>query len=102
MYAENCTISSVYDVQMQQKLVDEFCKHHNLSHHAFQLPRAKENAASSLYRHLLLNDKTGTLFCFVPKVGCTNLKLLFFVAIGVFNKFMCTYRHITYIYQNFI
>ena len=32
---------------------------------------------------MLLDSEHKVLFCFVPKVGCTNLKLLFFVTQGV-------------------
>ena len=33
-------------------------------------------------RHNLLDHTHRTLFCFLPKVGCTNLKLLFFASQG--------------------
>ena len=70
-------------LQMQEKIVDQFCKRHNLSNQALVLPEAERVDTECLYRHLLLNDKTRTLFCFVPKAGCTNLKLLFFIAQGI-------------------
>ncbi len=63
-------------------LVEQFCEHHNLSHQALRVPDGKKNT-DCLYQHLLVNDKAGTLFCYIPKVGCTNLKLLFFVTMGV-------------------
>ena len=34
-------------------------------------------------RHILLDDIHQILFCFLPKVGCTNLKLLFFASQGL-------------------
>ena len=46
---------------------------------AYTLPG--ENGGK-FYRHILLNDKAQTLFCFVAKVGCTNLKVLFFAVQG--------------------
>ncbi len=77
---DNAFTSSSF--KMQEKIVDQFCKRHNLSNQAHLLPKADSVDTECLYRHLLINDKTGTLFCFVPKAGCTNLKLLFFVAQG--------------------
>ena len=35
---------------------------------------------------MLLDDEHKVLFCFVPKVGCTNLKLLFFVSQGTIPR----------------
>ena len=35
---------------------------------------------------MLLDDKHKLLFCFVPKVGCTNLKLLVFVSQGIIGR----------------
>ena len=39
-----------------------------------------------LSRHLLVDDHTKTLFCFAPKVGCTNLKLALFYVQGLIDK----------------
>ncbi len=33
-------------------------------------------------RNILLYDDAETAFCFVPKVGCTTLKVLFFTVQG--------------------
>ena len=33
-----------------------------------------------------MDEKSKTIFCFAPKVGCTNLKLLFFVNQGLINE----------------
>ena len=38
------------------------------------------------HQHMLMDDKSRTLFCFAPKVGCTNLKLLFFINQGLINE----------------
>lgn len=35
---------------------------------------------------MLLDEQHEVLFCFVPKVGCTNLKLLFFITQGVIPR----------------
>ena len=40
----------------------------------------------SFDRHMLLDEKHKILFCFVPKVGCTNLKLLVFVNQGQIRR----------------
>ena len=40
----------------------------------------------SFNRHMLLDDRHKILFCFVPKIGCTNLKLLMFVNQGLINR----------------
>lgn len=80
MHTHTCTHAHT---QIQQKQVDLFCKTHNLSQQALQLPGETEGDTECLYRHLLLNDKTNTMFCFVPKAGCTNLRVLFFMAQGM-------------------
>ena len=38
------------------------------------------------YQHMLIDERSKTLFCFAPKVGCTNLKLLFFISQGLINE----------------
>lgn len=48
----------------------------------FTLPRSPYKDLI-LSRHLLVDDRTNTLFCFAPKVGCTNLKLALFNAQGL-------------------
>ena len=45
-----------------------------------------DDEAYSFNRHMLLDDKHHILFCFVPKIGCTNLKLLVFVNQGVIRR----------------
>ena len=51
----------------------------------FHLPRSPYKDLI-LSRHLLVDDHTKTLFCFAPKVGCTNLKLALFYAQGLIKK----------------
>ena len=67
--------------QLQQKQIDQFCKARGMDDEAYTLPGENERR-SVFYRHILINDKAQTLFCFIPKVGCTNLKVLFFVVQG--------------------
>jgi hypothetical protein len=68
-------------MQFQQQQVARFCHYYNMSHDAGVLPTSNVSA-TPLYRHLLLNDKAQTIFCFAPKAGCTNLRLLFFLVLG--------------------
>ena len=32
-------------------------------------------------RRMLVNDQAKTVFCFVPKSGCTSMKTVFFLAL---------------------
>ena len=72
--------------------MDEFCTRHNLDDIMYKLPtpipdpNEKNNEVYSYNRHLLLDNKHKILFCFVPKVGCTNLKLLVFVSQGIIPR----------------
>ena len=61
--------------------MDKFCESHGLGDQAYGLPNENEGDVA-FYKHLLVNDKAQTTFCFIPKVGCTNLKVLFFVVQG--------------------
>lgn len=78
-----------YILQFQRQQVDEFCKRHNLDDIKYHIPTptrdqyGKDNTMFAFNRHMLLDDKQQILFCFVPKVGCTNLKLLMFVSQGI-------------------
>ena len=73
--------------------MDEYCERYNMDDVKYKLPvplsldpRAKNNKVYSYNRHLLLDDTHRILFCFVPKVGCTNLKLLVFVSQGIIGR----------------
>jgi len=69
-------ISYFITLQFQQTQVDRFCERNNLG----------TEMSTKLERHVLVNNKSNTAFCFVPKVGCTNLKILFFVAHVALNQ----------------
>ena len=61
--------------------MDEFCQKRGLNDINFTFSQEYEERFA-FRRHMLLDDTHEVLFCFVPKVGCTNLKLLFFVSQG--------------------
>ena len=70
--------------QVQQARVDAYCTKY---HHFHPVPglsdlRQKDN----LYRHLIVDDKEQVIFCFVEKAGCTNMKRLMFVNMGLLPK----------------
>ena len=80
-------------LQYQREKVDEFCTRFGLDDVKYHLPTpdprllgGKQNEVYSYDRHLLLDQKHEILFCFVPKVGCTNLKLLVFVRQGLIRR----------------
>ncbi len=56
----------------QQAQVERFCQVYNDSKRDRKIPG-----------HLMLYDDAKTAFCFVPKVGCTTLKVIFFTAQGI-------------------
>lgn len=70
--------------QLQQKQVEKFCQLYMFDT-KYKLPRSAYQDRI-LSRHLLVDDHSNTLFCFVPKVGCTNLKLALFYAQGFLTK----------------
>lgn len=50
------------------------------------------NISTMNARQMLVNDKARTAYCYVPKAGCTTLKILFFKAQGAYA--MCTIMYI--------
>ena len=48
-------------IQFQKQAIAQFCARH---------PELKQSSMSSVYRHLLHEDKYGLVYCFVPKGGC--------------------------------
>ena len=57
--------------QFQRGAVDRFCTKHN------SLLFNSSSHTGDYYLHMLTDATHKVLFCFVPKIGCTNLKLLF-------------------------
>jgi hypothetical protein len=65
--------------KFQRSAVDEFCSKHD--------PRPSHSAHPFAYnRHILLDSTHNVLFCFLPKVGCTNLKLLLYISQGLMPR----------------
>lgn len=62
--------------------MEKFCQYHGLGDQKYKMPPN----GNGLYRHLLTSNIHKTLFCFVPKGGCTNLKVLFYVTQGLIPK----------------
>lgn len=64
-------------MKFQKGEVDSFCSHYN-----YTFPTSKRLIAA-LNRHILVHEDARVLFCFVPKSGCTTLKILFYVSQGL-------------------
>ena len=46
--------------------------------------RKKKLQRFNLLHHIIVNEKHKVLFCFIPKVGCSNLKRIFLVMEGLY------------------
>lgn len=75
--SETRTISEHSDIDLRGKLqkqrIKEFCRRHIFV--GEQLP-SDPPTAKLFYRHLIFEEHSQSLFCFVPKIGCTNMKRL--------------------------
>ena len=61
--------------------MDKYCSMYGS--HLYNSSMYNRSITPKTYKHHMLTDpKHKALFCFLPKVGCTNLKLLFFVTQG--------------------
>lgn len=68
-------------LQVQRTRMDSFCsKHDHLHKLSLPLDASQRN---ELYRHLIFDDKEEVIYCFVEKAGCTNMKRLMFVNMGL-------------------
>ena len=66
-------------LQFQKGQLDEFCKlYSNNTEWQVSLP--------TLYRHLLFDKTSEAMFCYVPKSGCTHLKIMFLVNQGLISQ----------------
>ena len=74
-----CYINAFSLKQFQQTKAKDFCIKLGL------YSRELDDKDEQTRNHLLVNKKKSTLYCFTPKVGCTNLKRLFFMTQGNIN-----------------
>ena len=63
--------------QFQKGEVDSFCAQYN-----YTFPTNKRTR-EALNRHILVHKEAHVLLCFVPKSGCTTLKVLLYVSQGL-------------------
>ena len=63
-------------LQFQQAKARDFCSRLELNSTVLDVIN------TATLSHLLVNKKDKVIFCAAPKVGCTNMKLLFYVAQG--------------------
>ena len=69
--------------QFQRSAVDHYCSLYYDNQLHSPLPQPSSFAYN---RHTLFDNTHRVVFCFLPKVGCTNLKLLFFVSQGLIPR----------------
>ena len=78
------------DSERRKESVNKFCQ--NLQLKDVFGPPARENVGLSekqrynLFRHLLVNEEHKLIFCYIPKVSCSNLKKIFLVMQGLFKS----------------
>lgn len=68
--------------QFQQNQIDKYCRRLGLENERFTLPE-NETQRQLLFRHLIFVDAKKAIFCFVEKVGSTDMKRLMFVTAGL-------------------
>ena len=75
--------------------MDRFCSRHGWAHLRNTLP---EDAAQrvELNRHIIYNDTLRVVFCFLEKVGCTNLKRMLFAAFGLIDEKTASHQWVDY------
>lgn len=57
-----------YFFQWQQEQISKFCARHQLSDTAYSLD-LENPLKNEFYRHILFDDRSRNLFCFIPKVN---------------------------------
>jgi hypothetical protein len=60
--------------QWQRHQIALFCQKHGLSHLNKSLPSQNYTYRNEVYRHIIYDKFSKNLFCFMPKVGCTNMR----------------------------
>ena len=68
--------------QFQRKQIAKYCRKYHMDGMLYTLPE-NETERNLLNRHLIFDDRRRSLFCFVEKIGCTDMKRLMFVTVGV-------------------
>ncbi|XP_069141719.1 carbohydrate sulfotransferase 14-like isoform X1 [Argopecten irradians] len=61
----------------RSQVLDEACRH--------KAKGSVENLAKTQFDHIIVNDKYKTLFCYVPKVACSQWKKVFLMMSGKVN-----------------
>ena len=76
------------DSGKRKKSVDRVCKRLDavdvLEQPADRGDKKKKLQRFNLLHHIIVNEKHKVLYCFIPKVGCSNLKRIFLVMDGLY------------------
>lgn len=64
----------IFSPQFQQVQVERFCQAYEKWEHKIPERMAK--------RQMLVSDEAKTVLCYVPKTGCTTLKVLLFLTLS--------------------
>ncbi|XP_034424540.1 carbohydrate sulfotransferase 12-like isoform X3 [Hippoglossus hippoglossus] len=63
--------------EMRKQLLKENCKHDKEA--TSKRKHGFEDISDSELKHLIVDDKHGIIYCYIPKVACTNWKRVMFV-----------------------
>ena len=66
--------ATLFSIQFQQSQVEKFCQAYETWEH-----KTPEKVAD---RQILVSDEAKTALCYVPKTGCTTLKVLLFMTLS--------------------
>ncbi|XP_034424539.1 carbohydrate sulfotransferase 12-like isoform X2 [Hippoglossus hippoglossus] len=77
MYQQN-RAERMHNLQeMRKQLLKENCKHDKEA--TSKRKHGFEDISDSELKHLIVDDKHGIIYCYIPKVACTNWKRVMFV-----------------------
>ncbi|XP_048455771.1 carbohydrate sulfotransferase 14 [Rhincodon typus] len=68
---------------IRNRTIQSVCKHKTMPHNIFDLTSSQRR---NLLKHILVNDKYRFLYCYVPKVACSNWKRVIKVLSGVLDN----------------